>query len=177
MGRTRDSAYTAYLALGSNLGNPLENLRGGAKRLQSIGITPLVLSATWTTTPIDCPPDASPFANATLAITVLTSTTPRTLLAHCQAIERDLGRKPKKLRNESRPLDIDIITYADRVESSPELVLPHPRARHRFFVLAPLNEIAPNLVLPGHEHSVKEYLADCPEDTAAKRLDDFVWDL
>ncbi len=170
-----NSRHSVFLALGANLGNPLKNLREAAKSLQSLAVAPPVFSSPWITAPRNCPPNSPPFANAALQLILPHEIQPQTLLAQCQAIERSLGRRPKKQPNEARPLDIDLIAFNSLVGKSPQLTLPHPRAHQRFFVLAPLNEIAPHLILPGHSQSVAEYLAACPADTCARQITNFQW--
>jgi 7,8-dihydro-6-hydroxymethylpterin-pyrophosphokinase len=69
-------------------------------------------------------------------------------------LELEFGRRPKQVVNEPRPLDLDIIAFRNQVRNTAELVLPHPRAHLRQFVLTPLAEIAPELVLPGQSKTV-----------------------
>lgn len=166
---------SVFLALGANLGNPLENLRNAAKSLQALAIAPPAFSSPWITAPMDCPPNSPPFVNAALQMIPPREIRPQTLLAQCQAIERTFGRRPKKQLNEARTLDIDVIAFGRLMENSPRLILPHPRAHQRFFVLAPLNEIAPRLILPGHSRSIAEYLAACPADACARQIPNFQW--
>lgn len=170
-----NSRHSVFLALGANLGNPLENLREAARSLQSLALAPPVFSSPWITAPVNCPPNSPPFANAALQMMLPRKICPQTLLAQCQAIERTFGRRPQKQPNEARPLDVDIIAFDGLIKNSPRLILPHPRAHQRFFVLAPLNEIAPQLILPGHSRSVAEYLAACPADAFARQVANFPW--
>ena len=100
------------------------------------------------------------FLNAVIGLTPRSGETPESLLQELQSLEREFGRKPKKTLNEPRPLDLDLIAFGDEIRHTGELILPHPRAHLRSFVLQPLNEIAPDLVLPGQEKTVKELLAD-----------------
>jgi 2-amino-4-hydroxy-6-hydroxymethyldihydropteridine diphosphokinase len=69
---------------------------------------------------------------------------------------------PKKILNEPRPLDLDLIVFGNLTRNTPNLILPHPRACVRRFVLAPLNEIAPDLILPGQTKAVSQLLAQLP---------------
>jgi 2-amino-4-hydroxy-6-hydroxymethyldihydropteridine diphosphokinase len=92
--------------------------------------------------------------------------TPESLLRKLQALEREFGRKPKKLLNEPRPLDLDLIAFGQEVRETNELILPHPRAHQRRFVLAPLTEIAPKLVLPGQAETVTQLLTGLKDDEA-----------
>ena len=166
-----------YISLGSNLGDPLENLREGARRLRSLVGPIVLLSRPWLTTPVDCPPGSPPFANAALQIAPSTPLSPPELLSHCQAIEQALGRGPKKVMNEARPLDLDIISFHQETSRTLQLHLPHPRAHERFFVLAPLNELCPHLVLPGHTKTISEYYLTCQSDPSAEPVELFSWNL
>jgi 2-amino-4-hydroxy-6-hydroxymethyldihydropteridine diphosphokinase len=96
----------------------------------------------------------------------LPSETPESLLRKLQTLEREFGRKPKKVLNEPRPLDLDLISFGSEVRTTKELVLPHPRAHQRRFVLAPLAEIAPHLVLAGQTETVTELLGGLRGDEA-----------
>ena len=80
-------------------------------------------------------------------------------MAKLQAVEKEFGRQPKQVQNEPRVLDLDLIAWGDKRRSSAALTLPHPRAQERKFVLQPLAEIAPDLVLPGQTETVFQLLA------------------
>lgn len=84
--------------------------------------------------------------------------TPELLLASLKSLEKKFGRRRKQVLNEPRPLDLDLITFGEETRHTPELVLPHPRAHQRRFVLEPLSEIAPRLVLPGQKRTVSQLL-------------------
>lgn len=86
-------------------------------------------------------------------------------------IEKEFGRTPKKVPNEPRPLDLDLIAFGQETRQSADLALPHPRAHLRKFVLEPLNEIAPDLVLPGQERTVSGVLAGLESDEIVVRID------
>ncbi len=92
------------------------------------------------------------------------------MLEKLQALEKEFGRQPKKVLNESRPLDLDLITFGHATRDTPRLILPHPRAQQRRFVLEPLSEIAPVLILPGQSKTVMQLLRDLPPDDAMKRI-------
>lgn len=128
-------------------------------RLQELSSAPLLRSTLWTTKPVDCPPGSLDFLNAVVALSPMPGETPESLLAKLQALEREFGRLPKQMLNEPRPLDLDIIAFGSETRAGPELTIPHPRAHLREFVLSPLNEIAPDLVLPGHQLSVRALLS------------------
>ncbi len=86
------------------------------------------------------------------------------MLRTLQALEQEFGRRPKQVLNEPRPLDLDLIAFGDEIRQSPELVLPHPRAHLRKFVLCPLSEIAPDLILPGQTKTVAQLLKELRGD-------------
>lgn len=149
---------TTFIALGSNLGDSRRILEQAFVRLQEFSAAPIRRSSLWRSAPVDCPPDSPDFVNAVAAITPLPDETPESLLAKLRAIEIEFGRAPKTVLNEPRPLDLDLIAFGSEVRSTTQLILPHPRASVRRFVLAPLNEIAPGLVLPGQARTVAELL-------------------
>jgi len=156
----RIATEIAYIALGSNLGDSIRVVREAMSRLAVLSAVPLIKSSLWETTPIDCPPGSPFFINAVVGLMPHDHDEPQMLLAPLQAIEREFGRQPKKVLNEARLLDLDIIAFGERAISTPQLILPHPRAHVRAFVLAPLSEIAPDLVLPGQTRSVSMLLND-----------------
>ena len=148
----------ALVALGSNLGDSRRILEQAFARLQELSATPVACSSLWRSSPVDCPPGSSDFINAVAVIIPLPGETPESLLAKLRALEVEFGRAPKIVLNEPRPLDLDLIAFGSEVRSTAQLILPHPRASERRFVLAPLNEIAPGLVLPGQVRTVAELL-------------------
>ena len=149
----------AYIALGSNLGSPHETVLRALDRLQALSDTSLVRSSLYETDPVDCPPGSPKFVNAVVGAIPRPDETPESLLKKLQGLEREFGRQPKQVHNEARPLDLDLIAFGDEVRNTPTLVLPHPRAHARQFVLQPLAEIAPDLILPGQTQNVKGLLA------------------
>lgn len=148
----------AYIALGSNLGLPRETVLRAMDRLQEFSNQPLQRSSLYETEPVECPPGSPKFVNAAVALVVRPGETPETLLAKLQSIERALGRQEKRIHNEARHLDLDLIAFAGEVRNKPELVLPHPRAHLRRFVLEPMAEIAPDLRLPNQSATVAALL-------------------
>lgn len=140
------------------------------ERLAAFSSAPLLRSSLWRSAPVDCPPGSPDFINAVVALTPLPSFTPESLLAELQQLEREFGRQPKKLLNEARPLDLDLIAWGDEVRNTPALTLPHPRAHLRHFVLCPLGELAPDLVLPGQRRTVAELLAALGPATGVERM-------
>ena len=152
----------AIIALGSNLGDARANVLRAIECLGELSDGPLLKSSLHETAPEDCPPGSPRFVNAVVALQPRAEQTPESLLLALQEIERDFGRQPKKVLNEPRPLDLDLIAFGDETRNTPFLVLPHPRAHQRRFVLEPLSEIAPELVLPGQGKTAAELLGELP---------------
>lgn len=154
---------TAYLGLGSNLGNRLAFLRGGRDMLvDAPGINLVQASGAYETDAVGGPPDNPRFLNAVLEFQ--TSLEPRQLLELCLAIEDEFGRS-RPVRWAPRTLDVDILFYADQVVAEEDLVIPHPRLQERAFVLVPLMEIAPNLRHPLLDQTVTELAEVSPGAT------------
>jgi 2-amino-4-hydroxy-6-hydroxymethyldihydropteridine diphosphokinase len=160
----------AVVALGSNLGDARRNVLDAMNQLQPLSREPLLKSSLWQTSPIDCPPGSPPFVNAVVGLVPLAGETPESLLTKLQALERQFGRQQKKVHNEPRPLDLDLIVFGRETRNTVELVLPHPRAHERRFVLEPLSEIAPELVLPGQSATADQLLKRLPVGAAAERI-------
>jgi 2-amino-4-hydroxy-6-hydroxymethyldihydropteridine diphosphokinase len=127
-------------------------------RLQELSDQPLVRSSIYETDPVDCPPGSPHFSNAVVALRPRPGETPESLLIKLQALESEFGRGRKQVHNEPRPLDLDLIAFGSEIRNTPGLILPHPRAHLRRFVLEPLSEIAPDFVLPGQFSTAKELL-------------------
>jgi 2-amino-4-hydroxy-6-hydroxymethyldihydropteridine diphosphokinase len=159
MALMEENSRLAYIALGANLGDPELTFACVVPRLQALSRTPIVASRWMRSRPVNCPPGSPDFLNGVVAILPLLGETPETLLEKLQALELEFGRTPKKEMNEARPLDLDLIAFGGEVRETEKLTLPHPRAKGREFVLRPLAEIAPDLVLPGQEMNVLQLLA------------------
>ncbi len=143
--------HTAYIGIGSNLGNPTENVLSAIYQLTQIpSITLSAKSNLYRTAPINA--DGNDYVNAVVAIQTLLS--PDTLLETLHQIENNHGRKRTYL-NAPRTLDLDILLYDDCQMESLSLILPHPRITERAFVLVPLLEIAPKIIIPGKGHAQK----------------------
>lgn len=160
----------AFIALGSNLGDSQGNVLDAIARLQNCSDAPILKSSLWQTSPVDCPPGSPKFVNAAVGLVPQKTETPESLLKKLRGLETEFGRKPKVVLNEPRPLDLDLIAFGSETRQTSELILPHPRAHQRRFVLQPLNEIASELVLPGQGRTVAELLAGLPPDETITRL-------
>lgn len=158
------------VALGSNLGDPKANVLRAMTRLDQLSAAPLLKSSLWQTSPVDCPAESPRFVNAVVGLMPRPGETPESLLSKLRALEREFGRRPKTIQNEPRPLDLDIIAFAQQTRRTAALTLPHPRAHERQFVLRPLNEIASKLVLPGQNRSVQELLKILPKDPGMSKV-------
>jgi 2-amino-4-hydroxy-6-hydroxymethyldihydropteridine diphosphokinase len=153
---------TAYIGLGANLGDARAALADALRRLAELPETRLVVSSSiYRTAPIDSSgPD---YLNAVTEL--LTRLPAHALLVHLQAIELAHGRE-RPYRNAPRTLDLDLLLYGRDVIATPELAVPHPRLHERAFVLHPLAEIAPGLVLGGRGR-----IEDCLHLVAGQRID------
>jgi len=149
--RPDSSSISAHVALGANLGDPVATVRAAIAALAGIaGSRLLAASSLYRTAPVGLrhQPD---FINAVVALEVDGAVlSAPSLLAALFAIEAAFGRTrtPGSVRNAPRTLDLDLLLYGDTSYDSPALTLPHPRLTERAFVLAPLAEIAPALVVP-----------------------------
>lgn len=157
------------IALGSNLGDRLNNLQGA---VDSLADTPDVwvtsVSPVYESAPVDAPEGSKPFLNAVLlADTTLAA---RTLLERALAVEDAFGRERTGEYGAPRTLDVDLIVVGDRRANDDDLVLPHPKAAERAFVLAPWSDLEPDADLVGHG-PVKELLAKTGGEGVAKRDD------
>lgn len=144
--------HEAFVALGSNLQNPVQQLQGAFIALANLPKTKLVQkSSLYKTAPIDCPElSATPVPDFINAVAeVQTELSPKELLMALHRIEDAAGRERPYI-NAPRVLDCDLLLYEDRIINTDTLTLPHPRMHTRGFVLLPLFEIAPQLSMPIH---------------------------
>lgn len=147
--------HKVYLALGSNLGNRLENLRSAVAGLRPY-VSGIEYSRIYETAPIYVT-DQPSFLNA--VISGFTDLDPMMLLHTVKDIERQVGRMPT-FRYGPRIVDIDIIFYGNQKIEHPELIVPHPRLAERAFVLCPLADIASDYVNSVNGKTVKQMLAE-----------------
>ena len=157
------------IALGSNLGDRLANL-GAAKQaiIDLVDRKSLLASPVYETEPVDCEPGAPKFLNAVVEIEY--DDDPTELLEHMIRIEESLGRERDHGSNVSRKIDIDLLYADDLSVQNERLRLPHPRMQTRKFVLRPLADIRPELVLPGQMKPVRELLAELKDSATVTRF-------
>ena len=160
----------AGVALGSNLSDRLQYLRMARRAIGEIeGVTPSVLaSAIYETDPVDCEEGAGQFLNAVVEFGY--DGEPADLLRELRQIEASLGRPGEHARNVSRKIDLDLLYFGGLTMEEGDLQLPHPRMHLRRFVLQPLADIRPDLVLPGQTGTVRELLASLPPSVRVVRL-------
>lgn len=155
-----------FIALGANLGDPAATVRAAIQALRELPAVAFVAaSSLYRTAPVGLKhqPD---FINAVAELA--TDIPPPELLDALFGIEARFGRS-RSVRNAPRTLDLDLLLYGDETSDDPHLTLPHPRLHERAFVLAPLAEIAPQLVIPGHGR-VDDLLRRCADQQIEKLL-------
>ncbi len=155
---------TAYLLLGSNLGDRVAQLAQARAAIDRLAGRVLQTSALYETDPWGLA-DQPVFLNQALAIA--TDLPPQALLETVLAIEQTLGRI-REVRWAARTIDIDLIFFGNEVMATPTLTIPHPEMAHRHFVLAPLAEIAAHVCHPVSGKTVAELLTICPDTLHAK---------
>lgn len=131
----------AFLGLGSNVGDRVAHLRAAVASLPDLVAT----SPVYETAPVGGPDDQGPYLN--LVAELHTTASPRQLLELCARLEQDAGRV-REVRWGPRTLDVDVLLIEGLEVDEPDLQVPHPRLAERRFVLAPLADLAPDLVTP-----------------------------
>jgi len=158
----------AGIALGSNLGDRRAQIAAGRDFVFSLheGAPAPLCSGLYETEPVDCAPETAAFLNAVVEIE--TSLAPLDLLQKLRAYEQTAGRAEHCAKNSPREIDLDLL-YADNLRlESPALALPHPRMTSRRFVLQPLADIRPALILPGQTATVAQLLSALPPEPAVR---------
>jgi 2-amino-4-hydroxy-6-hydroxymethyldihydropteridine diphosphokinase len=149
-----DKSYNrALVAFGSNMGDREVTLSEALTALAILSEAPVRCSSWWGSAPVHMADDAGKFING--VVEMQTSLPAWQLLQALQAIEQQAGRPQFHGFNASRVLDLDIICYGEAIIEVPGLVIPHPRAVERLFVLVPLAELCPGLVLPGQAEPIE----------------------
>ena len=160
----------AGIALGANLGDRLACLTTARAEIFALpGVRPPLLSSSlYETEPVDCEPGAAKFINAVIEIGYRDAA--RDLLQQLQRIEERHGRPAGHARNRSRTIDLDLLYYGEQRAREAQLTLPHPRLRERAFVVQPLAEIRPDLILPGEDKTARELAAALGTTPSVVRL-------
>jgi 2-amino-4-hydroxy-6-hydroxymethyldihydropteridine diphosphokinase len=158
------------VALGSNIGDRLENLRRARSAIFSLSkvTKPFLTSSVYATAPIDCESGAGEFLNAVIEFGF--EGDPRDLMTEFRGIEASLGRPARHARNESRTIDVDLLYADDMQVHDRDLHIPHPRMAGRLFVMQPLAEIRPALILPGQQRSAAEIVAALQKSDTVRPL-------
>jgi len=159
-----------YVLLGGNLGDKQKVFTETRARLSKVVGNITAQSAVYETEPWGFE-SSDLFWNQVLEIS--TSLSPEEVLWQTQQTELELGRIRKHNQYDSRIIDIDILFYGDQVINQRNLVIPHPRIHERKFALIPLCEIAPDLVHPGFQKSIKELLDECTDQLNVRKISDF----
>lgn len=146
-----------FIGIGSNEGDRLRHISDAARTLAAVGGVRVAQMAPIIETAPEGGPPQGPYLNTVVALE--TSLEPRDLLGILQDIERKLGRKPSSQRWAPRPIDLDLLLYDDRVIQDARLIVPHPRMHERRFVLEPLAQLAPDVLHPLLQQSVRQLLA------------------
>ena len=153
------------LGLGANVGDPRAQLARAVNALRGF-VADIRASSIYRTEPVGYR-DQPDFYNQVVRGT--TTLSPRELLARVLEVEREMGRE-RTFRNAPRVIDVDVLDYAGRVQSSDDLVLPHPGIPHRGFVLVPLAEVAPEWVHPVLRQTARELLSAAPPVEGVERV-------
>jgi 2-amino-4-hydroxy-6-hydroxymethyldihydropteridine diphosphokinase len=161
----------AGIAFGSNLGDRLQLLRHARACLVASHLLapPLLTSRVYLTSPVDCPEGSEPFLNAVMEAELTGE--PDGLLRDLRTLEAGLGRPARSQRNAPRSIDLDLLYVDDRQVQSGGLILPHPRITARRFVLTPLADIRPGMILPGQTETVAQLLRKLPPGETVEPLD------
>lgn len=137
-----------YIGLGGNVGPVQETMRLAARRLSELG--PVRLSSLFRTAPVGPVPDQPWFLNCCAQLRAGAGLTPRVLMEVLLDIEQSLGRDRRREQPQGpRRIDLDLLLWGERIVDDPRVVIPHPRLHERAFALAPLVELAPDVVVPG----------------------------
>jgi 2-amino-4-hydroxy-6-hydroxymethyldihydropteridine diphosphokinase len=156
-----------YLGLGSNVGDRRGHLQAAVDALPAHGVDVLAASSVYETEPVGEVLDQPDFLNA--CVWVRTALEPEALLDACKAVERELGRAGGGVRHGPRPIDVDLLLLGEESYRSERLSLPHAEVTSRRFVLVPLLELAPALVVPG-AGAAADAVAGLGDDAAVRRV-------
>lgn len=158
-----------FIALGANLGeDPARSITEAVERLSAENqVEPRRMAPLYRSKPVG-PQDQPDYVNTVLEAE--TALSPQALLDHLKGIEAAMGRDPGGRRWGARVIDLDILLYGEAQIDEPRLVIPHREMSRRRFVLAPLADLVPSLVVPGDGRTVRECLADLTDDPSSVEL-------
>ncbi len=160
-------SHLAYIGFGSNLGDRKAKFR---EALISIEQLPKVIirakSRLYETDPVGLSDNGPKFLNA--AILIDTELSARELLDAMRSIELALGKAPSHRSDRSRIIDLDLLLYGNQIIMEDDLQIPHPRMHQRAFVLAPLAELDPSIILPIFQCTIMELIQRLPSEELAK---------
>lgn len=169
---TARDTTVAFVGLGSNVGDRLAHLQSAVDALGRVpGTRVEAASRVYETEAHVLAGQAPQPDHLNAVVQVATRQAPEALLEALHDAERAAGRNPHAPRWSPRPLDADLLLFGDAVVEAPGLTVPHPRLAVRRFVLAPLADVAPTLVVPRLGRSVADLLADCPDRARIERTD------
>lgn len=175
---TNDSqSLTAFISIGANepswAGSERETIEAALPYLQELSSEPLKLSNFYITDPVDCEPGTKDFVNAAVKLMLPSTQLPLGLLEKLQDIEARFGRQRKNsdsvIRNAARPLDLDLIYFGGNKLTTARLVLPHPRAAERRFVLVPLADLCCELDIGGSTKVIAELIKNLPQSPGLRK--------
>ena len=167
------------IALGSNLASPLGDRLSNIKTARDLldKLTPegtdLIQAHVYQSEPLDCPEDSPVFLNTVIELSY--EGPANELLRHTQAIELQLGRDLIREKNAPRIIDIDILYFGSALHHDASLTLPHPEMTRRRFVLQPLADIRPELILPGDDITIADHLQHLDSDEPPLSLEHANW--
>ncbi len=163
----------AFVGLGANVGERLAALQRAVEAMRRWPGTEVVAASSIYETEAHVRPGADPQPDHLNAVVHVRTTLPaHELLRRLHRAEHEAGRDPDALSWSPRPLDLDLLLYGDERVATDELEVPHPRLGERRFVLQPLWDVAPTLVVPGLGKTVAELLDETPDLTRIARTED-----
>ena len=163
--RTPFAAVIVHIATGSNLGTRIDHLERADAELSRLGRV-LRVSPTYETAAVGMAPGTPDFLNRVVEVELDSAwaANPEGTMRALLDIEREMGRTRVSGTVQSRPIDLDIVLWGDRILHFPGLLVPHPRMLGRRFVLRPLADLVPGAPVPGTDRSVLDHLRGLPAD-------------
>lgn len=151
------------LSLGSNIGDRLKHLATARENIAAIdGVAMTACSAAYNTEPVEVPDEHADKTFLNAVVVLCSSLEPESLAAALHGIEDQMGRTRKADRNAPRPIDLDVLYVEGQSIHTSSLTVPHPRWNERRFVVQPLADVRPDLVLPGDDRCVSKILLSLP---------------